>query len=212
MRGTKKPTSKKMLHRAGLVGLDAGNQTRPILLLELKRRRRYLNAPIASLLRSSLKPTTAAPEGAMIFLGCVIVEVLLLLPMALAPEGNLRSAGSGDGGVFASFSSLGASSRSRLRLGDWWMAASSPRGLLRRGAGFCLATMMASRGAWVAAWSSVVGSSRRVRGALWGTVGASPAYFPCDDRRQSRSCRLFTRVAFCWHVSSWFSVQLFVAL
>ena len=141
----------------------------------------------------------------------------LLLPTALAPEGNLRSAGSGDGGVFASFSSLGASSRSRLRLGDWWiaasspwMAASSPRGLLRRGAGFCLATMMASRGAWVAAWSSVVGSSRRVRGALWGTVGASPAYFPCEARRQSRSCRLLARVAICWHVPSWLR-RLFVA-
>ena len=46
------------------------------------------------------------------------------------------------------------------------MAASSPRGLLRRGAGLCLATMMSSRGARVAAWTSVVGSSRRVRGAL----------------------------------------------
>ena len=86
----------------------------------------------------------------------------------------------GAGGIFTSISSLGASSWSRLRLGDWWiaasspwmaasspwMAASSPRGLVRRGAGFCLATMMASSGARVAAWTSVVGSSRRVRGAL----------------------------------------------
>ena len=164
---------------------------------------------------------------------------VLLLPTALAPEGNLRFAGSGDGGVFASFSSLGASSRSRLRLGDWWiaassswMAASSPCSLLRRGAGFCLATMMSSRGARVAAWTSVVGSSRRVRGALpWllgcfeveaalervqvvtmtdtrrsfaeGTVGASPAYFPCVARHQSRSCRLLASVAICWHVPSW---------
>ena len=82
------------------------------------------------------------------------------------------------------------------------------------------------------AWSSVVGSSRRVRGALlWllgcfevgaalervrvvtmadtrrslaeGTVGASPAYFPCVARRQSRSCRLLARVAIRWHVPSW---------
>ena len=52
--------------------------------------------------------------------------------------------------------------------------------------------------------ASVAGSSRRVRGALPGMVGASPAYFPCDDRRQSRSCPLFVRVAFCWHVLSWF--------
>ena len=103
-----------------------------------------------------------------------------------------------DGGIFA-----------------MWVAASSPRGLwhLRRvvcrgglfgGADFRLATKMASRGTLVAARASVVGSSRCVRGALWGTVGASPAYFPCDDRRQSRSCRLFARVAFCWHVPSWF--------
>ena len=164
---------------------------------------------------------------------------VLLLPMALALEGNLKSAGLGDGGVFVSFSSLGASSRSRLRLRHWRrmaslpsMVASSPRGLLRRGAGFCLATMMASSGARAAAWTSVVGSSRRVRGSLrgslgcfevgaavervqvvtmtcarWsfavGTIGASPAYFPCDTRRQSRRCRLLVRVAICWHVPSW---------
>ncbi|XBI20661.1 hypothetical protein VPH35_061910 [Triticum aestivum] len=135
-----------------------------------------------SLLRSSLESATAMPAGAVIFLESVVVEVLLL-HMALAPEGNLRSAGSGDGGVYASFSSLGVSPRSRLQLRGWWMmaslpsmmasllsmmaslssmAASSPRGLLRQGAGFCLATMMVSRGAWVVAWSSVVGSSRRV--------------------------------------------------
>ena len=47
---------------------------------------------------------TAAPVGAVIFLGSVAVEVLL--HTALALEGNLRSAGSGDGGVIASFSSL----------------------------------------------------------------------------------------------------------
>nr|XP_020189463.1 glycine-rich cell wall structural protein 1.0-like [Aegilops tauschii subsp. strangulata] len=37
-----------------------------------------------------------------------------LLRTALALKGNLRSVGSGDGGIFVSFSSLGASSRSRL--------------------------------------------------------------------------------------------------
>jgi hypothetical protein len=36
-----------------------------------------------------------------------------------------------------------------------------------------------------------------------GTVGASPAYFPCVARRQSRSCRLLARVAIRWHVPSW---------
>ena len=162
-----------------------------------------------SLFRSPPEPVTAAPAGAVIFLGSVVVEVLPL-PMAWAPEGNLRSVGSGDGGVFASFSSLGASSRSRQRLRDWRMmasspsmAASSPCGLLRRGAGFCLATMMASRESWVAAWSSVVGSFRRVRLALFGTVGASPAYFPCVACHQCRSCRLLASVAFRWHVPSW---------
>ncbi|XBH85090.1 hypothetical protein VPH35_073095 [Triticum aestivum] len=150
-----------------------------------------------------------APAGAAIFLERVVVEVLLL-SMAWAPEGNLRSDGSGDVGVFASFSSLGASSRSRQRLRDWRMMASSPlmvasssRGLLKRGAGFCLATTMASRRAWVAAWSSVVGSSWRVRGALLGMVGASPAYFPCVARRQCRSCWLLVCVAIHWHVPSW---------
>ena len=95
-----------------------------------------------------------------------------------------------------------------------------------------LAMMMASRGARVAAWTSVVGSSRRVRGALlWlldcfevgaalervrvatmadtrrsfaeGTVGASPAYFPSVSRRRSQSCRLLASVSICWHVPSW---------
>jgi hypothetical protein len=54
--------------------------------------------------------------------------VLTPLPAALVPVGNLRSSGSGDGGVPASFSSLGASSRSGLRLGDrWLMVAGSSR-------------------------------------------------------------------------------------
>ena len=155
------------------------------------------------LLQSSPEPATAAPAGAVIFFESVVVE-LLLLPMAWAPEGNLRSVGSGDGGVFASFSSLGTSSRSRLRLGDWWMAASLPCGLLRRGAGFCLATVLASRGAWVAAWSSVVGSSRRVRGALLWARSAQVLHISLVMIVQSQSCRLFARVAFCWHVPSWF--------
>ena len=56
--------------------------------------------------------------------------VLTPLPAALVPGGNLRSFGSGDGGVPAS-SFLGASSRSGLRLGDQWLVMA---GLSRPGA------------------------------------------------------------------------------
>jgi len=162
-----------------------------------------------SLLRSSPEPTTAAPAGAAIFLGSVVVEVLLL-PTAWAPEGNFRSAGSGRWRRLRVFILLGgivSEPAITQRLEDYgiftvdggifavWLA--------EVGRWFLFGNDDGARRAWVAAWSSVVGSSRRVRGALLGTVGASPAYFPCVARRQCRSYRLLARVAIRWHVPSW---------
>ena len=59
------------------------------------------------------EPATATPAGAVGFLGRV-AEGSSPHPVVLAPEGNLTSSGSDDEGDAASFSSLGASSRSRL--------------------------------------------------------------------------------------------------
>ena len=49
----------------------------------------------------------------------------------------------------------------------------------------------------------MVFGSRFFPGALFSTIGANPAYFPCVARRQSQSCRLLARVAIRWHVPSW---------
>jgi hypothetical protein len=166
-----------------------------------------------SFLRPLPDPATAASAGVVFFLGSVVVVWCSSpLPAALAPEGNLRSAGSGDEGDLASSSFLEASSRSRLQPGDRWMTASSPpvdggifaawfaEAAVFRGVNLCLATMMVSSGARVAARALVVGSSRRVRGAFLGHGRRKSCIFPLRSSPSSRSCRWFARVAICWHV------------